>query len=248
MTATPVYYVDPPHLILGAGVRGGYVRHRDRMVQESVYRDLRDSLIALGWLAGTTERPVYDSAGNWGTVTLAPGQEMPLLEEKPIVLIDYFPDAEQSDAAGMSTQNRTAVNTFALDSGERLEPGLLEMGGTAEVVPYNFLMAFYANSDATAQALLNDLADRYRGRIARPDFIDLWDYNANEALPVTRMSVESFTYAVNTDRQLAPHEVHLYFAELSIEDEVDAQAPNQTPVEAGTGFGEGLFGETPFGG
>jgi hypothetical protein len=97
---------------------------------------------------------------------------------------------------------------------------------SAELVPYSFLMAFYANSDATAQALLNDLADRYRGRLARPDFIDLWDYNTpSDTLPVSRMSVEAFTYAVNTDRQLASHEVHLYFAELSLEDEVDAGGP-----------------------
>lgn len=224
---TPVYFVEPPHLILGPGVKGGYLRHRDRMIQESVYRDLRDTLIALGWLAGTTERPVYGEGGAWENVTVTQDDVMPLLEDYPISLIDYFPDSEQSDAVGQPTQNRTKINTFALDGGERGESEPLEMGSSsAEVVPYSFLMAFYANSDAAAQALLNDLADRYRGRLARPDFIDLWDYNSpGDTLPVSRMSVESFTYAVNTDRQLASHEVHLYFGELSLEDEVDAGGP-----------------------
>ena len=39
---------------------------------------------------------------------------------------------------------------------------------------------------------------------------------------VTRMEVEAFRSAMNSDQSIAPNEVHLYFGELTILDFVDA--------------------------
>lgn len=206
------------------GVTGGYVRHRDRMIQQSVYEDLRDVLIACRWLAGTTTNPVWNiSTGDWETVTTAPTATLPLLEGSPLNLIDYFPETEgDRGAVGQPQASKTPLNTFALDNGTPAVGELRELGNsTSEIVPWRFNMAFYAASDAVAQAVLADLRDRYRGRLARPSFIDLWDYNSIATDPVVRMGVESFSYIANTDQSVAPHEVHLYFGELVLEDEVD---------------------------
>ena len=205
-------------------VTGGYVRHRDRMIQESVFEDLRDTLIACRWLAGTTARPVSDPYGGnaWRVVTTTEQQTLPLLEDNPIVLIDYFPEAEGRNAAGEPELSKTALNTFALDNGTRVDSEPRELGNpTAKLVLYRFNMAFFAANDAVAQAVLNDLADRYEGRLVRPDFVELWNYNSADPLPVVRMSCEGFEYTSNTDAEIAPQEVHLYFAELLVLDEVD---------------------------
>jgi len=206
------------------GVTGGYVRHRDRMVQESVFDDLRDTLIACRWLAGTTAHPVRDLYNNdaWGVITTAPDQTLPLLEGNPMVLIDYFPEAEGESVTGEAETGQTALNTLALDNGSRIASGPRELGNpTAEYVTYRFNMAFFAASDAVAQAVFGDLADRYRGRLVRPDAIELWNYNSPAEEPVVRMSVERFEFTSNTDQSIAAHEVHLYFAELEVDDEVD---------------------------
>lgn len=206
------------------GVTGGYVRHRDRMVQQSVYEDLRDTLIACRWLAGTTSHPVGDPYNNgaWGTVTTQPGQTLPLLEGNPINLIDYFPEAEGQAQAGVPDTAKTPLNTLALDNGTPGESGPLELGNpVSEWVRWRFNLAFYATSDGVAQAVLGDLRDRYRGRLARPDMVELWDFNSAATDPVVRMGVENFTYVANTDQAIAPHQVHLYFGELILEDEVD---------------------------
>ena len=210
------------------GVTGGYVRHRNRMIQESVFEDLVDTLIACRWMAGTTSREVWNpyNPGVFEHVTTTADQILPLLEGNPVVPIDFFPEAEEGGAAGESEGSRTEPNTLAIDSGEPGEPLPLELGSNAVVVPYTVSMAFFAVSDAVALALLNDLADRYRGALVRQDFINLWNYNATdpEADPVARLDVETFHYRVNTE-QVAPHEVHLYFAELDFTDEVDAANP-----------------------
>lgn len=202
-----------------------YVRHRDRMVQQSVFEDLTNTLIACRWLAGTTSQPVidpYNQGDGYRPVVTAPADTLPLLEGNPVVLIDYFPEAEGGSVAGEPSTGQTALNTLALDNGTRIDSAPMELGNpSGEFVTYRFNMAFYASSDAVAQALLNDLADRYRGRVVRPDVIDLWDYNSEATTPVVAMSVESFQYTSNTDQSIAPNEVHLYFAELVIEDAVD---------------------------
>lgn len=206
------------------GVTGGYVRHRDRMVQESVFQDLRDTLIACRWLAGTTAHPVWDpyNANTWGIVTTDSSETLPLLEDNPMVLIDYFPEAEGESVTGEPETGQTALNTFALDNGSRIDSEPRELGNpTAEYVTYRFNMAFFAASDAVAQAVLGDLADRYRGRLIRPDSIALWNYNSPATDPVVRMDIDRFAFTSNQDQNIAPHEVHLYFAELEIQDEVD---------------------------
>lgn len=204
------------------GVTGGYLRHRDRMIQESVYEDLRDTLIACRWLAGTTTGKVSDPYNNhaYSTVTTTDDQVLPLLEGSPLVLIDYFPEAEGSSVAGEPETSKTAMNTLAINAGMRGESAPREMGSSAEVIEYRFNMAFYAISDGVAMALFNDLADRYRGRLVRADHIFLWDYNTGNETPVSRLDIDSFGYSVNTE-VVAPRNVHLYFGELILVDEVD---------------------------
>lgn len=205
---------------------GGYVRHRDRMVQESVYEDLRDTLIACRWLAGTTTRPVADpSTGVWDVLTVANDEVYPLLEGNPINLIDYFPEAEGDNQA-------TALNTFALNNGHPEKSTPMEMGSNMMLQPYVFNMAFYAISDAVAMAVLNDLRDRYLGRIVRNDTIELYDFNAQPERLVVRMEVESFRTQQNTGELNTPAEVHLYFAELVLSDFVDPAGQNVPPTMA----------------
>ena len=205
------------------GVTGGYVRHRDRMIQESVFQDVRDTLIACRWLAGTTAHRVVDPndpGAGWHQVTTAPGDVLPLLEGNPVVLIDYFPEAEGSAVAGEPSTGKTALNTLAIDAGTRGNSVPRELGSNAELVTYVFNMAFYASSDGVALAVLNDLVDRYKGRLVRDDTVELWNYNSSSVLPVNRLDVESFQYTVNT-QAISPHEVHLYFGELTLTDDVD---------------------------
>lgn len=205
-------------------VTGGYVRHRDRMIQESVYEDLRDTLIACRWMPGVTSRPVFDpySSNAWGVVTTDETELLPLLEGNPVELIDYFPEAEGGSVTGEPDTGKTAPNTLALDNGTRIGSAPVELGNpTAEVVTYRFNLAFYAISDGVAQAVLGDLADRYKGRLVRSEVIELWNFNSDATDPVVRMGVESYSFTQNTDQSIATHEVHLYFAELEIEDEVD---------------------------
>lgn len=211
------------------GVTGGYVRHRDRMVQESVFQDLRDTLIACRWMTGTISRPVVDPYNRGaGYVSSLPARPiLPLLEGHEIVLIDYFPETENGGSG-------TAMNTLAMDGGDSSEAVPLELGSNAEARGYTFTMAFYAVSDAAARAVLNDLRDRYLGRSVRGDNIELFDFvaNSNQATvdmtPIVRMDVESFRYAMDNS-SVAGHEVHLYFAELTLTDFIDGWGPHSVP-------------------
>ena len=196
---------------------GGYVRHRDRMVQESVYQDLKDTLIACRWMAGTTSQPVLDPYGTPGTfaqVTTNADQVLPLTQGHPINLIDFFPKAELETF-------RTEINTFALDNGTADDMIPMEMGSNATEQQYTFTMAFWASSDAVALAVMNDLRDRYMGRLVRNETVALWDYNSGAPDPVVRMDIDSFRYNQNVDA-VAPGEVHLFFAQLVLTDYVDA--------------------------
>lgn len=209
-----------------------YIRHRDRMVQQSVYQDLRNTLIACRWMAGTTSKPVRDPATPrifdpiTGQYTLAPAkiitttpeQILPLLDKVPVSLIDYFPESE----GDRNRNERTPKNTLALDSGQASDAIPAEMGSNRLEQEYVFNMAFYGSSDGVAIALLNDIRDRYTGRIVAGDGIDLYDWVAAPEQVAVRMDVDSFRYAQNQDPELAPHEIHLYFAELALTDYVDA--------------------------
>lgn len=184
-----------------------YVRHRSRMVRESVYWDLHDTLVRTQWLAGTTSD---------GLVTLAPTATLALLEGDPLNLIDYFPESHDQ-----TTDPATPFNTFALDIGEQGEMVEGELGGHFEQ-PYSFNMAFYAKTDAVAMALMSDLHDRYMGLTESP-YISLYNYLAATPNVVVRMEVENFRYARDVTN-VAPHEVHLFFAQLEITDYVDQAA------------------------
>lgn len=211
---------------------GGYVRHRDRMVQESVFEDLQNTLIACRWMSGTTTRPVinpYDPAAGWQPVTTDPGQVLAIVGKRDdgspaeVVLIDYFPEVGgNSDEAGES--RKTEPNTLAVDTGVPQEAELLELGSSLQAQPYLFTMAFYAASDAVALALLNDLRDRYLGRIVSDDHVDLYNFNApafdQDTPPVVRMEAEAFKYEQSSDNA-TPWDVHLYYADLLLTDYVD---------------------------
>lgn len=195
---------------------GGYVRHRDRMVQESVYQDLKDTLIACRWMAGTTAQPVSDpyTPDTFAVVTTGSGAVLPLTQGEPVNLIDFFPKAELETF-------KTEINTFALDNGTADDLIPMELGSNAVEQQYTFTMAFWAKSDAVALAVLNDLRDRYAGRIVRNETVALWDYNTSNTDPVVRMDIDHFKYSQNVEA-VTPGEVHLFFAQLVLTDYVDA--------------------------
>jgi hypothetical protein len=212
---------------------GGYVRHRDRMVQESVFEDLQNTLIACRWMAGTTSRKVinpYNPGAGWQYVTTQVGDVLKLVGKREdgsaaqVTLIDYFPEAGgNNDENGES--RKTELNTFAVDDGVPGEAQFVELGSNMQEQPYVFTMAFYASSDAVGKAVLNDLRDRYNGRLVTDDHLNLYNYNDpafdEDTPPVVRMEVEFFRFEKNVTDQATPWEVHLYFAELTITDVVD---------------------------
>lgn len=221
---------------------GGYVRHRNRMVQESVFQDLQNALIACRWMTGTTSRTVIDPmnpGAGWTSITVDTDDVLKLvgtLEDDSTVaqlkLIDFFPEAGGND----DKKGKTDKNTFAIDQGEAQDPEYIELGSNFQEQQYVFTMAFYASSDAVAMAVLNDLKDRYEGRIISDDHVDLFDYNDpsydENTPPVARMEVETFRFKMDAET-VSPWEVHLYFAELTINDLVDAQSATSVP---GGGF------------
>lgn len=212
---------------------GGYVRHRDRMVQESVFEDLENSLIAFRWMSGTTSRPVispYAPNAGYQVVTTAPTQVLKLVGEREdgeraeVVLIDFFPEAGGNDDAEGESR-KTEYNTLAIDTGQAGESQLMEMGSNMMEQPYVFTMVFYARSDAVALALMNDLRDRYFGRAVSDDNLNLYNFNdptfGPSTPPVTRMEIDYFRYELSESQTAAPWEAHIYVAELSITDYVD---------------------------
>lgn len=205
---------------------GGYVRHRDRMVQESVYEDLRDTLIACRWMSGTTVREVvspYDIPGGYQVITTDSDDLLKLLDGTEVKIIDYFPESGgNNDAAGES--RKTDPNTLAMDTGVAGDPEFIELGSPLQEQPYTFTFAFYASSDGAALALMNDLRDRYIGRIVTDDHLNLYNFNDPtydiDTPPVARMEIDGFRYSQSAD-QVSPWEVNLYFAELTLLDIVD---------------------------
>ena len=193
-----------------------YIRHRSRMVQESVFEDLQDTLIACRWLIGTTTRAVRNpsNSGALEVVTVGADDVYPLAEGHAITLLDYFPETRGE------TVGPTAPNTFAMDSGESGEPSQLEMGTNTMEQPYKFNFAFFASSDAVAEAVLSDLNDRYLGRLVNGEVIDLYNYLNDPTTPVVHMEIELFRYARNVTEATAS-DIHLFFAELHITDIVE---------------------------
>lgn len=208
-----------------------YIRHRDRMVQESVYEDLVNTLIALRWIPGTTTRDVFDpyNPGNpRGPVTTTPTQVLKIVGEHPIQLIDYFPEATSDDAAvvGDPESGQTALNTLAIDDGMAAEPVPIELGSRLVEMPYRFTFAFWAATVGVAQALLNDLRDRYRGLVVFPEVVPLYDYITDSTTAVLNMAVESFVYTRSAEDEAAPHEALMFYAQLVVTDIVDDTGMN----------------------
>lgn len=93
----------------------------------------------------------------------------------------------------------------------------MELGSTATEVPYRFTLAISAESVGVAQALLNDLRDRYLGRIVNGEVIDLYDYNTDPTTPVARLDVDDFQYLRDDEVK----EVIVFYGQLLITDYVD---------------------------
>lgn len=202
-----------------------YIRHRDRMVQESVYEDLVNTLIAFRWISGTTTRPVRDpyDGPDPTVIQTDADQVLKMLGPNPITLIDYFPEATTDEAGlvGEPASGQTALNTLAIDDGQPGEPVPVELGSTLVEIPYRFTLAFWASSVGIAQALMNDLRDRYRGLVVNTDAIALYDYNTDPSAPVVAMPVESFSYVRPAEEEASSHEATMFYAQLTITDTVD---------------------------
>lgn len=218
---------------------GGYVRHRDRMVAQSVFDDVKNTLIACRWMAGTTSRLVidpYNVEDGWQIVTVTEADLLPLLGKKRsdpsavagVDVIDFFPEAGGNND-DQEASRKTELNTLAVDQGVSDEASYVEMGSNMMEQPYTFTMAFYAESDAVALAVMNDLRDRYQGRLITDDKLDLFDYNKpgfnNTSPPVCRMDVERFTFERDLADKATPADVFLYFAQLELTDYVDSKEP-----------------------
>jgi len=211
-----------------------YIRHRDRMVTASVYQDLKDTLIACRWMAGTTSKPVWSpdtpktfnpETGQFesppaAVITTAPNQVLQLLQGKPMNVIDYFPETE----GNRPRDQRVPDNTFAMDSGQPGDPQDAELGSDVQEQEYVFNFAFYAVSDAAAIAVFSDLRDRYNGRIVADAGVNLYNLNSvTPTTPILQMEIDSFRYA-RPNEQVTPADIHLYFAELTLTDWIESAA------------------------
>lgn len=194
-----------------------YIRHRHRMIAASVVADLEDTLIACRWRAGTTAFTVRTPTigSDSAVVSTSPGDVFASVQDAPVNVIEFFPEA-----TGTAPPGPTPLNTLAVSTGSPGDPAPLELGSRSEIRPYTFDLALYASSDAVAESLLGDLDDRYKGFHVNPEVIPLWNYLGDDvSSPVGYLDVESFRYTRNTDA-VAPAEVHLFFAELNLLDYV----------------------------
>lgn len=171
-----------------------YIRHRPRMVRESVFQDLKSVLGELGWLDGY------------------PTPVMAMLTV-PIELTDYFP------VEAIYQGEDVDLNTLAIDQGTPNEPQYAELGSNVREQLYIFNFAFFAENDGIALSLFSDLSDRYKGvgpySFSR-ESVSLFDYNAATPTPVVEMDVVSFEVAKSPE-QPAPGRL-LWFAQLVVSD------------------------------
>lgn len=202
-----------------------YIRHRDRMVQESVFNDLRDTLVACRWMAGTTSRPMVspaNRAGGFQVLTTAPNQVLKLAKGVPVDLVDSFPETSSAEGAqGQPARGHTPPNRMAMDDGQPGDPVPLELGSSLVEVPYRFAIAFWGNSVGVCQAVMNDLRDRYRGDAVSGPVVPLYDYNTDADTPVLNMEVDGFSYVRSAEEEVEAYELTLYFAQLTVVDLVD---------------------------
>lgn len=203
-----------------------YVRHRARHIRQSVYRDARHALSVRRDYRGR----VNATSGYAWLDDAATPRILPLLGDERLTFIDDFPEE------GYEAYAKIALNTLALDNGRSEEEYEHELGGyMAQEWTFNF--AINASSDAIAQALFQDLNDRYVGRIGTPPmpelldnlqaqesapesikggFITLFNYADDPPMPIVRMEVKTFRYA-KMDEEVAPG-VQLFFGELVLTD------------------------------
>lgn len=212
-----------------------YVRHRARMVRQSVYEDARHVLQAprdyMGRLADDPDVALdggQPDVYSWLNDDLT--RTLPLLGEYPLTFIEYFPEE------GLEAYEKIALNTLALDTGTADAEKEYELGGFYSQ-QWTFTFAINSSTDAVAQALFQDLNDRFVARVKMPpqqelldnlevgdsapdpyaaSRITLYNYVTTPPIPVTRMDVETFQFAKSVE-QVAPG-VQLFFAELVITD------------------------------
>lgn len=179
-----------------------YIRHRPRMVRESVLEDLRATLVSLDWVPDDP---------NWRHGDPYDEGEFLGMLSTPVVIEDYYPVE-----AAYQGEN-IAPNTLAIDQGTPQEPEYVELGGDDREQAYLFNLAFFAENDAVAVALFSDLSDRYNG-ISPLTFqsVPLFNYLAATPTFIVNMEVTSFEVA-KSPQQPAPGRL-LWFAQLTISD------------------------------
>jgi hypothetical protein len=108
-----------------------------------------------------------------------------------------------------------------MNAGDPAEPYENQLGGgpMAYGQEYQFHFAFWAVSDACADALFQDLADRYNGLTDAP-FLSLFNYTVSPPTEVVRMECESFAWTESSD-QVAANGQRLYFGRLLLTDYLD---------------------------
>lgn len=170
-----------------------YIRHRPRMIRESMYEDLKNVLDELGWM----------------------GEDyMGMLGDDPVILTDYFP----VDAVYQGED--VEVNTLAVDQGTQSEPQYVEMGSDNREQMHLFNFAFFAKNDGIALSLFSDLTDHYKGVApGATESLPLFNYNEDPTTHVVDMEVLSFEVAKSPE-QPAPGRL-LWFAQLILLDYLD---------------------------
>jgi hypothetical protein len=143
---------------------GGYIRWRPRMVRESVFQDMKNTLAAAGYMGATPHIALH----------------------YPVNVIEFFPEFAIYD------QDKVQYNTIAVDNGEPGPMEEYELGGQFSR-DYRFNMALYAESDGIGISMFSDLADRYHGLTNFP-FVPLYNYNAATPTLVLNMEVLNFQY------------------------------------------------------
>lgn len=212
-----------------------YVRHRARMVRQSIYEDARHLLeVPRDYMGRLADDPDVALDGGqpdvYSWLNADPALVLPLLGEYPLTFIEYFPEE------GLQAYEKIALNTLALDNGAADPESEFELGGLM-AQQWTFTFAINSSTDAVAQALFQDLNDRYVGRLSIPPqqelldnleigdsapdpyrsrYITLYNYVETPPIPVTRMEVETFQFVKSTE-EVAPG-VQLFFAELVVTD------------------------------
>lgn len=182
-----------------------YLRHRPRLIRQSVFEDLKQVLDDLEWIpsVGWSEGDPWDSSQVLGLLS------------SPLILTDYFP------VAAIYQGEKVESNTLAIDAGTPQEPRYVEMGSDAREQNYLFNLALFAESDAVALSLFSDLSDRYLGVTPGDvESVTLFNYNEATPTPVVDMEVLSFETAPSPE-QPAPGKM-LWFAQLVLTDYLES--------------------------